>query len=107
MLNKPNYDITAKITLNQAENIIFENLGSKVRNSNGSTKKKSKFETVNQSIKTVIEKTKIFIDIDSDQTIKKNMDFFLSYIDSIAKEADSLKLALEDLKKYYKNEGGV
>ena len=35
------------------------------------------------------------------------MDFFLSYIDSIAKEADSLKLALEDLKKYYKNEGGV
>ena len=45
--------------------------------------------------------------MDSDPTInKKNIEFFVSYIDSISKESDNLKMALEELKKYYKVEGG-
>ena len=93
-----------KIIINK---IFNEGLDSKLKNSQGSTKKKSKFENVNSSLKSITEKLKTFVTLDSDPTInKKNIEFFVSYIDSISKESDNLKMALEELKKYYKVEGG-
>lgn len=87
--------------------VFNEGLDAKLKQNQGSTKKKSKFENVNSSLKNITEKLKTFITLDSDPTInKKQIEFFVSYIDSISKESDNLKLALEELKKYYKIEGG-
>ena len=87
--------------------VFNEGLDTKIKQNLGSTKKRSKFENVSSSLKTITEKLKTFINLDSDPTInRKQIDFFISYIDSISKESDNLKLALEELKKYYKIEGG-
>lgn len=78
-----------------------------VKDVKGTVRKKNKFENVNSSIKSIQEKLKTFANIDSDPSVKKNIEFFLNYIDSMNKEADNLKQAIEELKTYYKREGGI